>query len=167
MVTARRTIAAFLSLCLLSSCATILHPERRGNAGGRIDVGPLILDILWFIPGIVPGVIALAVDFSTGAIYVGGRRSGRMEVGREGYVAIHKPDLDRAAHVELRVLDMERRVLATESATWQPDQPGDAPVRVSLAEVAARLPAGDEPVLLQLELVVDGERVARSPLQMR
>jgi hypothetical protein len=55
-------------------CGYYLHPERRGNAGGTIDGGDLILDILWLIPGIVPGVIALVVDFSSGAIYVGSRR---------------------------------------------------------------------------------------------
>lgn len=57
-----------------SSCAYILHPERRGNKGGRVDTGCLVMDILWLLPGIIPGVIALAVDFSNGAIYLGGGR---------------------------------------------------------------------------------------------
>ncbi|MEM6289938.1 MAG: hypothetical protein AAGA54_01695 [Myxococcota bacterium] len=35
-----------------------------------IDVGPLVIDILLFIPGLIPGLIAIAVDFGSGAIYV-------------------------------------------------------------------------------------------------
>src|SRR5690606_26391025 len=59
--TRRRLLArglAALAIAAGSGCATILYPERKGNTHGRIDVGPLILDILWFIPGIIPGVIA-------------------------------------------------------------------------------------------------------------
>mgnify|MGYP001546931635 CR=1 FL=1 len=64
-------LAAALGI-LSTSCAWILHPERRnsGRTSGRIDTLPLIFDILWFIPGIIPGVVALIVDFTTGAIYV-------------------------------------------------------------------------------------------------
>jgi hypothetical protein len=48
-----------------------LYPERRNQpAGGRIDVGVALLDGFWLLVGIIPGVIAFAVDFSTGAIYL-------------------------------------------------------------------------------------------------
>lgn len=60
------------------NCGYILYPERRGNPPGVIDTGTLIMDILWLIPGLIPGAIALAVDFSTGSIYLsGGRRERR------------------------------------------------------------------------------------------
>jgi len=51
------------------SCGTILYPERKGQEGGDIDVGVLVMDCLWLIAGVIPGVVALVVDFSTGAIY--------------------------------------------------------------------------------------------------
>lgn len=54
-------------------CAYILHPERNGRRGGHVDIGPLIVDILWFIPGLIPGLICIVVDFATGCIYGGGR----------------------------------------------------------------------------------------------
>jgi len=63
-------------------CGTILYPERRNQTAGRIDVGVALLDGFWLLIGIIPGVIALAVDFSTGAIYLpsdeeaGGSSSG-------------------------------------------------------------------------------------------
>lgn len=57
------------------SCGTILYPERRGQAAGRIDAGVAVLDGLGLLFFFVPGVIAFAVDFTTGAIYLSGRSS--------------------------------------------------------------------------------------------
>jgi hypothetical protein len=85
MMVLRRGIAVILALSLLSSCATMLHPERKGNASG-VDAAPLVLDILLLAAGVVPGVVAIAVDFRTGAIYTREyqrererKRSGRLD----------------------------------------------------------------------------------------
>ncbi len=62
-----------LTLATLSSavgCGTILHPERRGQPAGRLDWGVVLLDGLGLIFFLIPGLIAFAVDFSTGAIYL-------------------------------------------------------------------------------------------------
>lgn len=57
-------------MALASGCAWTLYPERRGQSPqGRVDVVPLVVDILWFLPGLIPGAIFLAVDFASGAIY--------------------------------------------------------------------------------------------------
>jgi hypothetical protein len=65
-----RIVAASLAAVLTTgSCAYTFHPERRGNRGGEIATGPLVGDLLWLIPGILPGVIFLVVDFTSGAIY--------------------------------------------------------------------------------------------------
>lgn len=53
-----------------SGCGTILYPERRGQPKGRLDWGIVALDGLGLLLFFVPGVIAFAVDFSTGAIYL-------------------------------------------------------------------------------------------------
>lgn len=58
----------------LTGCGTILYPDRRGQTGGRIDVGVALLDAIGLLFFIIPGVIAFAVDFSTGAIYLPGTR---------------------------------------------------------------------------------------------
>jgi hypothetical protein len=34
-----------------------------------VDVGPLVFDILWLAAGVLPGVLALTIDFRNGAIY--------------------------------------------------------------------------------------------------
>jgi hypothetical protein len=52
------------------ACGFILYPERKGRTNGRIDPGVAILDAILLLPGILPGVIAFAVDFVTGCIYI-------------------------------------------------------------------------------------------------
>lgn len=69
----RRTIAAaalLAALGLQSACGTILYPERRGqDAKGDLDIGVVLLDGIGLLFFLIPGIIAYAVDFSTGAIY--------------------------------------------------------------------------------------------------
>ena len=57
-------------LLLTSSCGTILYPERRGQASGKIDIGVALLDGIGILLFFVPGIVAFAVDFATGAIYL-------------------------------------------------------------------------------------------------
>lgn len=70
-----------------ASCGTLLYPERRNSnphnrldpAGRRIDPAVAVLDAACLIIFIVPGVIAFAVDFATGAIYLpNGRKNTRV-----------------------------------------------------------------------------------------
>ncbi len=63
------TLAATVAINSLS-CGTILYPERRGQPRGMIDPGVLLLDAVGLIFFVVPGLVAFAVDFSTGAIYM-------------------------------------------------------------------------------------------------
>ena len=53
-----------------ASCGTILYPERRGQPHGRLDLGVVALDGICLVLFLVPGIIAFAVDFATGAIYL-------------------------------------------------------------------------------------------------
>jgi hypothetical protein len=63
---------SLVSLLLLqfTGCGTILYPERRGQDRGRLDATVIILDGVGLFFFFVPGVIAFAVDFATGAIYL-------------------------------------------------------------------------------------------------
>src|SRR5882672_9814859 len=72
----------------LAGCGTLMYPERRGQRGGRLDVGIVVLDAIGLLFFIIPGVIAFAVDFSNGTIYLpsGPKRSSRAnEVRRVGF----------------------------------------------------------------------------------
>ncbi len=62
-------VVSILLLVQVVGCGTIMYPERRGQNQGQIDSGVAILDGLGLLLFIIPGVVAFAVDFSTGAIY--------------------------------------------------------------------------------------------------
>jgi hypothetical protein len=54
----------------MSACGYFLYPERVGQASGKIDPTVVILDAAGLIIGVLPGVVAFAVDLTTGAIYL-------------------------------------------------------------------------------------------------
>src|SRR5690606_35912214 len=54
----------------ISACGTILHPERKGQISGRIDPSIAVLNGIGLLFFLVPGVIAFAVDFNNGTIYL-------------------------------------------------------------------------------------------------
>lgn len=82
--TTRQTRRQFLATCAALSvgslgCGTILHPERRGQPAGELDWGIVALDAVGLLFFFVPGVIAFAVDFSNGTIYLPPYRYGEMD----------------------------------------------------------------------------------------
>lgn len=74
-----KSLSAILIFCFITSltgCGTIIHPERKGQMNGRLDSSIVLLDAIGLLFFFVPGVIAFAVDFSNGTIYLpGGRRA--------------------------------------------------------------------------------------------
>jgi len=69
------TLATSL-LVQLTACGTILHPERKGQKSGQIDPAIALFNGIGLLFFFLPGVIAFAVDFSNGTIYLpGGRQS--------------------------------------------------------------------------------------------
>lgn len=67
--------AMAVSLVGATACGVILYPERKGQVSGRIDPGVAVLDGVGLLFFLVPGVIAFAVDFATGTIYLPGTAS--------------------------------------------------------------------------------------------
>jgi hypothetical protein len=61
------------SLGLQLGCGTILYPNRRGQTSGHVDTGVAVMDGLWCLAFIIPGVVAFIVDFGNGSIYEDGR----------------------------------------------------------------------------------------------
>lgn len=152
------------SLCLLCSCATILHPERKGNRSGQLDTVPLVVDILLFIPGLIPGVIAIAVDFSTGAIYTGGGSAEIPEVGRRGKIAIRPRELPEGARIALELVDEDGQVVDRD--VWDRADARARRLSVDLQEVARRH-EGPRPVAIALRLTVDDQPAKEVALTMR
>lgn len=53
-----------------SGCGTIFWPERKGQPPGPLDPKVVILDAIGLLFFFIPGVIAFAVDFNNGTIYL-------------------------------------------------------------------------------------------------
>ncbi len=69
----RQFIASALveaNLLGIVGCGTVLHPERKGQPAGSLDWGIVALDAIGLLFFFVPGVIAFAVDFNNGTIYL-------------------------------------------------------------------------------------------------
>ncbi len=78
----RQTLQLIASAALttsLTGCGTILYPERRGQPKGQLDWGVVALDGLGLLLFFIPGVVAFAVDFATGAIYLPPEYCGQTE----------------------------------------------------------------------------------------
>lgn len=65
-----RLAAASGATAVTAGCGTILHPERRGQPAGRLDWEIVALNAIGLFFFFIPGVIAFAVDFSNGTIYL-------------------------------------------------------------------------------------------------
>ncbi|WP_428818416.1 hypothetical protein [Microbulbifer sp. MCCC 1A16149] len=64
-------VSCLMTLMLnLTACGYFLYPERKGQAGGRVDPVVVILDGAGLLFGILPGIVAFAVDFTNGTIYL-------------------------------------------------------------------------------------------------
>ncbi|KUJ80201.1 hypothetical protein AWR36_014400 [Microbulbifer flavimaris] len=71
--TVKRGIAASCLLAFavnLTACGYFLYPERKGQTGGRVDPVVVVLDGAALLFGILPGIVAFAVDFTNGTIYL-------------------------------------------------------------------------------------------------
>jgi hypothetical protein len=156
-----RRLCTALIVVVLSSiigCGTIIYPERRGQAAGPLDAGIVVLDAVGLLFFFVPGVVAFAVDFATGAIYLpkGQDRSKLLDFqapnGSSGS--------NRRSELQLDEIPLEQRTLAgVEEALRvhrgiEVDLRADA--RVRRVESHAELPA----LFAQFERELAGEPVA-------
>jgi len=53
-----------------AGCGYLIYPERQGLRGDRVDGTVVVLDAIGLLFFVLPGVVAFAVDFSTGCIYL-------------------------------------------------------------------------------------------------
>ncbi|MGE8175616.1 polyribonucleotide nucleotidyltransferase [Pseudomonas fluorescens] len=56
-------------LTQVTACGSIFYPDRRGQIDGKIDPAIAALDAVGLLFYIIPGLVAFAIDFTTGAIY--------------------------------------------------------------------------------------------------
>tara|TARA_B100002049_G_scaffold61463_1_gene44208 strand:- start:1183 stop:1635 length:453 start_codon:yes stop_codon:yes gene_type:complete len=136
-------IAAAMAGTLIgtTACGVILYPERKGQVDGRIDPAVAVLDGIGLLFFIVPGVIAFAVDFATGAIYLpGSANNTTLDLDESEMVKLRNGELDAAT--------IERKI---EEKTGE---------KVSLADPALRTRKPDGQAWLPLNAVVDQTQFA-------
>lgn len=81
MRTKTRVIGSLLIAALftqLTACGTLFYPERRGQIEGRIDPAVAAMNAIGILFFVLPGLIAFAIDFTTGAIYLPGGQSAQL-----------------------------------------------------------------------------------------
>lgn len=69
----KKLLAATAVTCMLSNiagCGVLLYPERQGQKGGHIDVQVALLNGIGLVFFLVPGLVAFAIDFHQGTIYL-------------------------------------------------------------------------------------------------
>lgn len=53
-----------------SGCGVLLYPERQGQTGGNLDPAVVILNGVGLLFYVIPGLVAFAIDFHQGTIYL-------------------------------------------------------------------------------------------------
>jgi hypothetical protein len=150
-----RAVAAGTLLTLGGSsvgCGYFLHPERRGIQSGSIDGATMVMDCLWLLVGIVPGVVALIVDFSSGGIYAYGTHHA-LQLSPDGRVTLQIPHASRAGRVELRLVTASHEIVARRTALVGPGHGGET------VELALGAPA---PGPIYFEVATEDGKTARS-----
>jgi hypothetical protein len=146
-----RTIRTITAATLLTTaagsagCGYLLHPERRGTQSGTIDSATMVMDLLWLLPGIVPGVVALIVDFSSGAIYVRGR-AAVVPLSPDRRLVVRLPRSSKPTRFEVRLVTSARRAVAREMISVGPTMTKDQSVELRLGPGETR-----EPVFLEVQ----------------
>jgi hypothetical protein len=92
----RKIIAVVITLITLlniSACGYFLYPERVGQKSGKIDPTIVILDAAGLLIGVLPGVVAFAVDLTTGTIFLSPGEKSTIEKHGESLSVIENLDL--------------------------------------------------------------------------
>jgi hypothetical protein len=138
-------LTGVLITCLVNfaSCGYFLYPERRGQRAGNIDVPILLLDCGLLVFFIIPGAVALAVDFTSGCIYTQrGGKSAELQVTR--FANTDKP-LSKPA-LEALIASKTGLILDLESAKTIEISSNRVDVQKTLAYLHAHI---NEPAALQ------------------
>ena len=142
-----RAVTVVVMLAMLAAgCGTILYPERRGQPAGRLDFKVVALDAVGMLFFFVPGIVAFAVDFATGAIYLPpepyiiGAASGKLPPADQ-WVKLDVPpaELDRES-IEAAIAEQTGRTIELAAGAYHAC-PLDSLAKVN--ETYARLASAD------------------------
>ena len=107
----------------LASCGTLIYPERRGQKSGQFDIGVVLMDAIGLFFFIVPGLLAFAVDFSTGAIYLPPANDNSTNEKSEGFKKDQPVRFIRVDPKQLKPDMISRIILEQTGASIQLNDP--------------------------------------------
>lgn len=81
------SISLVMYLLSSSGCGVILYPERQGQKSGKIDITVALLDGVGLLIWVVPGLVAFAVDFHQGTIYLPNSRAA-IDAGETDFIEV-------------------------------------------------------------------------------
>ncbi len=94
----RHRVKRWCSLALIvatlntAACGYLIYPERQGLRGDHVDGTVVALDAVGLLFFVLPGVVAFAVDFASGCIYLpkskGGAFSATDPAAPQDWVAV-------------------------------------------------------------------------------
>jgi hypothetical protein len=142
-----------------SGCGTLIYPERRGQPKGQLDWGIVALDGLGLLLFLVPGLIAFAVDFGTGAIYL---PPGQTSDGYSGEPTAPRGELS-THYLPPDQLTDDRLEALLAALLHQPVKLGDNCRRVPLQNIQDFWPATDRLLAEVAAGIEPGIRRAQSP----
>ncbi len=120
MIKNKRLVTWFVLLAFMftiSGCGYIMYPDRRNAPkSDRIHTKVVVLDCLWLLAGIVPGVVALVVDGVHGTWYysVGEIAENQVIVPGSDFVLNAQGLAPDEAEVELALYDKEEIISSSD-----------------------------------------------------
>jgi hypothetical protein len=155
-------LAGFLGVTQMS-CGILMHPERSGHHGGRLAVVSVLLDCCWLLVGLVPGVVALGIDFASGgAWHVKGEHGHGHDHSSApaGHVAVRVGgNAPQACELSLRIVDAGGVDLVAPARARVEKGARIDPLELALPKTAAP----DS----QIVLAIDGREQGRWPAPAR
>ena len=86
-------------LLQLTACGTLFHGERKGQAAStQVDPTVLILDCCGFLFGIIPGVVAIVLDYNNKTLYYSTselKNASLEQMDRSRMIAVRMDNMDR------------------------------------------------------------------------
>jgi len=109
----------------LTACGYLLYPGRIDQKSGKMDPTVVILDAAGLLFGILPGVIAFAVDITTGTIYLGPNEKSAIEKHKKKLSMFEKPSLESLSQDQIMAETMISTSQVAEELSTMIGQPVD------------------------------------------
>lgn len=125
----KKIISLSLATAILlnvTACGTILHPERKGQTGGRLDAGIVALNGIGLLFFIIPGAVAFAVDFGNGTIYLPNSDRSSLDIDKMKAIKVDKEGLTKELAAKIVSEKTGQTIDVSKAEIYKENKNGDA-----------------------------------------